>query len=104
MRKSNYPVTQQAAACKCHQTDQETARRADCPAHGTAALQARMQRARRTRHQARLVQDGRVIASGPWRSDHLAAVCDRTRIWEYQTDHGVAGQAQIASMALGVVS
>lgn len=90
--------------CTCHQTDHETVSRADCPQHGTAATQARMQRARRTRHQARLVKDGQIIAAGPWRSDHLAAVCDRTRIREYQDDHGVAGQAEIASMALGVVS
>ena len=87
--------------CTCHQTDHETVSRADCPIHGTAALRARLERARRTRHQARLIADGQIVASGPWRSDHLAAVCDRTRIKEYQANHGVAGQAEIATDVAG---
>ena len=87
--------------CTCHQTEHETVSRADCPIHGRAALHARMQRARRTRHQARLVQDGRILAAGPWRSDHLAAVVDRRRITDYMTDHGVAGKAEISTMIEG---
>lgn len=91
-------------ACNCHQTEHEIISRADCPIHGRAALHARLQRARRMRHQARLVQDGRVLIAGPWRSDHLAAVCDRTRIREYQESIGATGQAEVTSMVMGVVS
>ena len=77
---------------------------ADCPVNGSAATRARMQRARQTRHQARLVKDGQILVAGPWRSDHLDAVCDRTRIREYMQDHGVVGQAQIASAVKAVKS
>ena len=86
-----------------HQTTEVFAP-ADCPVNGTAATQSRMQRARRTRHQARLIQDGRILAAGPWRSDHLAAVVDRRRITDYMTDHGVAGKAEISTMIEGGAS
>ena len=67
----------------------------------TADLHARLDRARRTRHQARLVQDGQILAAGPWRSDHLAAVVDRRRILDHIEEHRVAGSAEIASMVVG---
>ena len=69
-----------------------------------AELHRRMDRARRTRHQARLVQNGEVIAAGPWRSDHLAAVVDRNRIRQYQQEHNVAGSAEIHSRLVGGAS
>ena len=67
-------------------------------------VRARLERARRTRHQARLIADGQIVASGPWRSDHLAAVVDRNRIREYQQHHQVVGQAEISTMVMGVAS
>ena len=66
-----------------------------------ADLHARMQRARRTRHQARLIADGQTVAAGPWRSDHLAAVVDRNRIRQYQQENDLAGAAEIASEIFG---
>ncbi len=66
-----------------------------------AELHRRMDRARRTRHQARLIADGQTLAAGPWRSDHLAAVVDRNRIRQYQQENNVAGAAEIASMVMG---
>ena len=96
--------TQQATACICHEDQHHVHRHDDCPQHGTAALRARLERARRTRHQARLIADGKIVASGPWRDDHLRAVCDRTRIREYQESTGTAGQAEISTMVMGVVS
>ena len=66
-----------------------------------AEYHARLDRARRTRHQARLVQNGEVIAAGPWRSDHLAAVVDRRRILDYLTENNAAGSAEIATQLLG---
>ncbi len=78
--------------------------RADCPIHGTAALKARIDRARRTRHQARLVHAGKILAAGPWRDDHLAAVVDRNRIKDYQREHGVEGAAEIHSRVEGGAS
>lgn len=92
---------QQATACTCHQTETYTHRPASCPAHGTAALQVRLDRAKRTRHQARLVQDGRVLIAGPWRSDHLAAVVDRRRILDHVQETGVSGSAEIHSAVVG---
>ena len=88
-------------ACSCHENHHHIHRKDDCPQHGTAALRARIDRARRTRHQARLIADGQIVASGPWRSDHLAAVVDQRRISDYMTDHGVAGQAEISTMIEG---
>ena len=90
--------------CSCHEDQHHIYRQDDCPTHGTAALRARLERARRTRHQARLIADGQIVASGPWRSDHLQAVCDRTRIKEYMTANSINGQAEISTMALGVVA
>ena len=66
-----------------------------------ADLHRRMERARRTRHQARLVQDGQILAAGPWRSDHLAAVVDRRRILDYLTENSAAGSAEIHSAVMG---
>lgn len=70
----------------------------------TAELHRRMDRARRTRHQARLIANGEVIAAGPWRDDHLAAVVDRRRILDYLQEHGAAGSAEIASRVDKTVS
>ena len=67
----------------------------------TDDLHARLDRARRTRHQARLIADGQTLAAGPWRSDHLAAVVDRNRIRQYQQEHNVAGAAEIESRIFG---
>ena len=66
-----------------------------------AELHRRMDRARRTQHQARLVQNGEVIAAGPWRSDHLAAVVDRRRILDHLQETGLSGSAEIHSMVVG---
>ena len=66
-----------------------------------AELHRRLDRARRTRHQARLVADGQIIAAGPWRSDHLAAVVDRRRILDHVQETGRSGSAEIASMVVG---
>ena len=63
----------------------------------TDTLHARLARARRMRHQARLIQDGRVVAAGPWRSDHLAAVVDRRRIVDYIEEQAVPGTAEITT-------
>lgn len=63
----------------------------------TDTLHARLARARRMRHQARLIQDGRVVAAGPWRSDHLAAVVDRNRIRQYQREQSLPGAAEITT-------
>ena len=90
--------------CNCHETENEIFRQDDCPQHGTAALRARLERARRTRHQARLIADGKIVASGPWRDDHLRAVCDRARLREYIAANSINGRAEVATMALGVVS
>jgi hypothetical protein len=69
--------------------------------HEAADHRARLARARRTRHQARLIADGQTLAAGPWRSDHLAAVVDRNRIRQYQREHGIDGAAEIASDVQG---
>ena len=66
-----------------------------------AELHRRMDRARRTRHQARLIADGQTLAAGPWRSDHLAAVVDRRRILDHLQETGRSGSAEIASMVMG---
>ena len=66
-----------------------------------ADLHARLDRARRTRHQARLIADGQTVAAGPWRSDHLAAVVDRRRILDYIEENNVAGAAEIESRIFG---
>ena len=69
-----------------------------------ADLHRRMDRARRTQHQARLVQNGEVIAAGPWRSDHLQAVVDRRRIEDYLQENSIDGVAEIASRVNGGTS
>ena len=69
-----------------------------------AEYHARIDRARRTQHQARLVQNGEVIAAGPWRTDHLAAVVDRRRIEDYLQENSVDGVAEIASRVNGGTS
>ena len=66
-----------------------------------AELHRRLDRARRTRHQARLIADGQILAAGPWRSDHLAAVVDRRRILDHIEQARVAGSAEIHSTVVG---
>ena len=60
-------------------------------------LQERIDRARHTKYQARLIAGGQVLAAGPWRSDHLAAVVDRRRILDYLEEQAFTGTAEICS-------
>ncbi len=66
-------------------------------AEEVAAFRAKLARARRMRHQARLIVDGEIQTAGPWRDDHLAAVCDRRRILDYIEEQRIDGRAEIAS-------